>query len=363
MINLTTQLIFRLLRLTILLLIVLIIGFGLILTNPSWITPIIKHKLVLQGISTNIKQLDAHFSGTDYRLTTTFSATSKRYGLSVNQASASVVINWLDLLEGKPFLTQLRAYQATINIHQNQLLKQLERLKQLKQTSGISPFLPLHWSADNITINLDGNTLFLVGNGEKDERAKLRITDATSGTLNLAFDKAKHHLSVSSQLLNLQTLTGENISLKGLQANINTQQWLKSHLQTELNYQGLISQVNIQGESNHLTLKISSNRQTINITATPIEHNSGVTLNFQSVDLAVFNMIRPLLPTAIIWSKLSGRLSGTITVKKQGISKANITVEQATFTHPNLAFSHLSAHVIFDNNRVYYDTKFNNSAL
>ncbi len=381
------QFIIRLLRVCLLLLIVVVIAIGAVLVKPIWLSDLIEKELANYGISADITTLTADFSDTHYRLDGTINAQSTQYGFDIDKASVAITADWWQLLQGKAFITDVKLEQANITLDRPQLMQAIKQQKRLNNQSKqliadksnsnsyrylLPNVLPSNWQLTDSTIQAEGQTLLVNAYGQSIDFASINIKDKTNGILFLHYLRQQHLLSVAGKNIDLKTLTGQSAKLQQLQATINTDSWLSSRAEGNLNYQGMDSHIQLIGQDNQLLIQATSGGQNVSITAEPIynnlgnnqDDNQGVKLHFNQVDLAIFKTIQPLLPTTDELPILQGFLDGTLTAyRDKGIVSANLYVDDIGVSHSKGEINHISGHIDYQNGVVSYQTKLNQSHI
>ncbi len=285
-----TRLITRLLRVLLLLLIVVVIAIGAVLLKPIWLSDLIEKELANHGVSAKIATLTSDFSGTSYQLNGNMTAQSARYGFDINQSSVHIKTDWFALLQGKAFITDVKLEQANIILDRPQLIQAVEQYKKTKRKQKTSTtdkvsidsyryssmnLLPINWQLTDSTVHTEGQMLSVNAYGQSIDFFSINVKDKTNGVLFLHYLHQQHLLSVAGKNIDLKALTGQSAKLQQLQATINTDNWLSSSAEGQLNYQGMDSHIQLTGQDNRLLIQASSGGQNVSVTAEPIHNNLG----------------------------------------------------------------------------------------
>ncbi|PID65613.1 MAG: hypothetical protein CR975_06555 [Gammaproteobacteria bacterium] len=360
------RLIMRLLRLLLLFVIVAVVALGLVLLKPIWVSSLIEQELYRHGVQADIQTLAAGFSGSTYQLKGKVSVKAARYGVQVEKANLLVSTDWLALLRGKPFMTQLTLGQAAIRLDRKQLMSELQQHKKASPQfiEAYLSFAPLDWRLFDTTLQTEGQTLSVDAWGQQSHLATLTLKDKTDGILYLRYQRPQHLLTVAGKRINLKALTGQTATLQQLQAVINTDNWLASRAEGLLDYRGMRSRIQLTGQGRQLLVRANSGGQSVSVVAQPLNDNQGVKLLFNQVDLAVFQTIQPLLPAQDEWPTLQGLVDGTVTAyRDKGVTAVKLTLEHVGVSHSAGKINHLSGDIGYADGIVRYQSQLNHSTL
>ncbi len=359
-----------------LLLFFLLIGVGLLLKNPQWLSPLIENRLSQQDIKTTISNLDTDFGTTTYRLQGDVVVSSPQYGIDMPQSQFDVIVDWWDLIRGKPFVNQVSLSDVALTLSPEKLKQLKKYVKADEQRRDISRYLPHHWQLKNTTVTIYEQPLTIVGHGMSDSQAQLILKDSQNGRLKLDYDKSSAYLRAFSQRLDLQAFTGVRAVLRDFSAEINTQAWLGSRVTSSLDYQGISARIQIDSENptdiDNITdttdealgakVHVQADNQSLTVWLTQKEEQ--ITARVHEADLSVVSVLTPILPRKLRFKNTQGKVSGSaIFTQKKGIEKASLAFQGATIFHEYGGLGNINATLIFDREKVRFFSRLTKSPV
>lgn len=339
-----------------LLLTFMVLSVALLLANPHWLSPLIEKQLRQQGITADISQLKARWSGNEYQIMASFSGSSQYYGVEVKQAELAADILWKQLLQQQPFIKKVVLNETILTFDKSRIPHWQAAIKQLKKSpsnSDFSQYIPQDWSINQGKMIMDNQQLTLDARGLQDQQVRVIVHDHDSGYLTMDYQKDQQLINLHSQQLNLAALTGYDAILKDFDAIINTKNWAASRIKSHLLYQGINSIIRVQGEKNKIELSAIVDEETIK--ATVHYDDYGAQLRFSEVNIAALRGLTPLLPKAFTRMQVGGIADGVLEYDyKKGIRLIAANLKQGTIFHPKLLTSRLSARLWFQNQQLKY---------
>lgn len=357
--TLTRLMILRFLRLVTVLFLLLTFALSLVLFNPHWLLGLVHNALSKQGIDANITDLQVNFSGTTYQLQGQMTAQTDK-GIHLHHALITATIDWALLGQGRPFIVNAKATQLSAEIESVLLLKTIKNKKPQRQNSTI--FFPQDWQIEPANLVIDGHPVTLMAAGNKDHHFHATISDKKSGKIRLTYSKAEQRLSIESQQIRLLAWTGHKATLHRVHATIDTNNWLNSELVTQLTYQQISSDIDIKKQGNHLDITAKSTTgQSAHVILELGEKQS--TVYFDQLDLSIYHWLKPLIPTQLGLSDLSGELSGQITFTPQQLIAAQGQINNLTLAHRQVIAKRINTKLKLTAGLITYQLDLNNSEL
>ncbi len=357
------------------LLVLLIFGVALLLSNPHWLSPLIEKQLSQYGVKNKVVSLESQFASTKYQLQADSHLSASQYGIEVPKSQLSVELDWWDLIKGNPFVHQLAISDTEINLTPEDLKRLKEIFQGNSEQRDFSHYFPQAWSIENSQVRIQQQPLLVSGHGIGDKQANLFIKDAQSGQLNVAYDKSLGKLTASSQHIELQDFTGVQAVLRDFNAQINTKAWLGSRVSSWLDYQGVSARIQIDSEHsvdslNHSVddevlgakVRIQSDKKSLTVWLAQQEDN--ITARLHDADLSIISILTPLLPRKLRFEKIQGKVSGAAIISPEtGLEVASLALSEATVFHQYGGVGNANATLVFDKEKVTFFARLKDSPI
>lgn len=354
----TATLLLRVLRITLLLLLLVIFGVGLVLLNPHWLVGIVQNELAYQGIQAEITDVDVKFSGTTYRLQSNARASSD-YGVQVRHAHLDATIDWYAIWQRQPFIVKAALRDADVVVDRKELSQHFKGKG--GKALDLSSILPVNWSIQQGRLSIDGHQLVINANGNQDKHVLATLADDKSGELQANYSKINHQINLSSQHMDLTALTGYTAILRNATVNIDTKEWLNSEVFTELEYQNIISDIRIKQVNGRIQVTAQAADKTAK--AEIALQGDTATVYFDTLDLEIYELLKPLIPVKLNISDLGGQAAGQVQFNKQRIISATLKLTDLQLRHPAFVMDNADINMQLENGIVAYQIALRDSEL